>query len=211
VRLIFSILAGIIVIAAAIVFLGPLFISTEDLRNQLFAQVESATGYRLRVSGPVQLSLFPSLDLVAEDVGIAQPASGSKAEFATTKKLRFGLLLSGLLDGKVRMTHVTLIDPVIAVPQGKPNSAAGQTGAPEAAGSGGKSVAETLKGLSLDKLRITNGTLILPASGQTTGRRLEKLNLEASLPAYDKPLSFDASGVFDGKATHAVGAGVARR
>ena len=38
---------------------------------------KSATGYRLRVSGPVQVSLFPSLDLVAEDVGIAQ--SGAAA------------------------------------------------------------------------------------------------------------------------------------
>jgi AsmA protein len=205
VRLIFSILAGIVVIAAAIFFLGPLFISTEELRNQLFAQVESATGYRLRVSGPVQLTLFPSLDLVAQDVGVAQPSSGSKAEFAKAKTLRFGLMLRGLLDGKVRMTHVTLIDPVIAVPQEKPKAAAGQAGGPAPAGYGGKSVAETLKGLSLDKLTIKNGTLILPASGQTPGKRVEKLNLEASLLAFDKPLSFDASGVFDGKATHAVG------
>ena len=70
-------LAAIAIIGAIIVFVGPLFISTDDLRNTLFAQVESATGYRLRVSGPVQVSLFPSLDLVAEDVGIAQ--SGAAA------------------------------------------------------------------------------------------------------------------------------------
>ena len=64
-------LAAIAIIGAIAVFVGPLFISTDDVRNTLFAQVESATGYRLRVSGPVQISVFPSLDLVAEDVGIA--------------------------------------------------------------------------------------------------------------------------------------------
>ena len=70
-RLIFSILTAIVVIVAAVVFIGPLFISTEELRNQLFAQVESTTGYRLRVSGPLDITLFPSLNLVAEDVGKA--------------------------------------------------------------------------------------------------------------------------------------------
>ena len=69
-------LAAIAIIGAIIVFVGPLFISTDDLRNTLFAQVESATGYRLRVSGPVQVSLIPSLDLVAEDVGLAQGGAG---------------------------------------------------------------------------------------------------------------------------------------
>ena len=116
-RLIFSILTAIILLAAAVVFIGPLFISAEDVRNQLFAQVESATGYRLRVSGPLDITFFPSLELVAEDVGVAQPATGSEAEFATAKTLKFGLMLQGLLDGKMRMTHVTLVDPVIAVPK----------------------------------------------------------------------------------------------
>ena len=69
-RLIFSILTGIVVIIAALVFVGPMFVSTEGLRNQLFARVESMTGYRLRVSGPVEFSLFPSIDLVVEDVGV---------------------------------------------------------------------------------------------------------------------------------------------
>jgi AsmA protein len=205
-RLIFSVLTAIVVIAAAIFFVGPLFISTDDVRNQLFAQVEAATGYRLRVSGPVDVTLFPSLDLVAEDVGIAQPASGTDAEFATAKKLRFGLMLRGLLDGNVRMTEVTLVDPVIAVPQAKTVAAPGATVGEQAApGSGGQSVAETLKRLSLDSLVIENGTLILPASGEAKGKRIEQLNLEASLPAFDKPLTFDAGAVIDGKAMHAAG------
>lgn len=209
-RLIFSVLTAIVIIAAAIFFVGPLFISTDDLRNQLFAQVEAATGYRLRVSGPIQVTMFPSLELVAEDVGIAQPAAGGTAEFATAKTLRFGLMLRGLLKGKVRMTEVTLIDPVIAVPKAKakvPGDAAAGDAAGGAgdAGPGGKSVAEKLKGLSLDKLVIKNGTLILPASGQSPGKRIKGLNLEASLPAFDDPLSFDMGAVVDGKKMHAAG------
>lgn len=209
-RLIFSILTAIVVLIAAVVFIGPMFISTEELRNQLFAQVEANTGYRLRVSGPVDITFFPSLDLVAEDVGVAQPATGSDAEFATAQKLKFGLMLRGLLDGKMRVTEVTLVDPVIAVPQktaaasGDPASDAAQ-GAPAGGASGTAGIAEKLKNLTLDKLVIENGTVILPASGGEAGKRIEKLNLDASLPGYDAPLSFETSGVFDGKAMEANG------
>lgn len=210
-RLIFSILTAIVVLIAAVVFIGPMFISTEELRNQLFAQVEANTGYRLRVSGPVDITFFPSLDLVAEDVGVAQPATGSDAEFATAQKLKFGLMLRGLLDGKMRVTEVTLVDPVIAVPQktaaasGDATSDAAQ-GAPAGGGASGTAgIAEKLRNLTLDKLVIENGTVILPASGGEAGKRIEKLNLDASLPGYDAPLSFETSGVFDGKAMEANG------
>jgi AsmA protein len=210
-RLIFSILTAIVVLIAAVVFIGPMFISTEELRNQLFAQVEANTGYRLRVSGPVDITFFPSLDLVAEDVGVAQPATGSDAEFATAQKLKFGLMLRGLLDGKMRVTEVTLVDPVIAVPQntaaasGDAASDAAQ-GAPAGGGASGTAgIAEKLKNLTLDKLVIENGTVILPASGGEAGKRIEKLNLDASLPGYDAPLSFETSAVFDGKAMEANG------
>ncbi len=212
-RLIFSILTAIVVIAAAVVFVGPMFISADDVRNQIFAQVESTTGYRIRVSGPVDITLFPSLDLVAEDVGIAQPASGSDAEFATAKTLKFGLMLRGLLDGKMRVTDLTLVDPVIAVPKTQAKAApAAQTGrrrrvAPTVAcrAAAATSVADKLKNLTLDKLVIKNGTVILPPSGDTPGKRIEKLNLEAALPAYDQPLSFDVAAVVDGKAMQANG------
>jgi uncharacterized protein involved in outer membrane biogenesis len=145
-------LAAIAIIGASIVFVGPLFISTDGLRDSLFAQVEAATGYRLRVSGPVEVSVFPSLDLVAEDVGIAQSGAAATSEMATAKSLRFGLQLSALLGGKVKMTQVTLIDPVIAVSQTqRAAKGAGDEIAPQ---SGRRIAAAALQSLSLDRLLI---------------------------------------------------------
>jgi AsmA protein len=209
VRLIFLLLTAIVVVIAAIFFVGPLFISADDVRNQLFAQIESATGYRLRMSGPVDVTLFPSFHLVAEDVGIAQPAARGDTEFATAKKLKFGLMLKGLLDGKMRMTEVALIDPVITVPSvpTKPvaeDKANGTRGGQPGGGSAPE-VAAQLSSLSLDKLVIENGTMILPPSGQMPGKRIEQLNLAASLPAYDAPLEFDAAAIVDGKAIETAG------
>ena len=193
-------LAAIAIIGAIVAFIGPYFISTDSLRGALFAQVEQATGYRLRVSGPVKVALIPSLDLVAEDVGVAKSGEGDAPEMATAKELRFGLKLSALFGGKVKMTEIVLIDPVIALPRTPATN--GNEAKPQSdTGSG----LAALKSLSLDRLHIKNGTLILPPSGGSPGKRIEALNLEASLPSIDAPLAFDASAAIDRKEMRASG------
>lgn len=222
-RLIFSILTAIVLLIAGLVFVAPMFISTDDVRNELFARVEQMTGYRLRVSGPLDITVFPSLALVAEDVGITQPTDAGDKEFATAKKVRFDLLWTGLLQGNVRVREVTLVTPVVAVPQSTPSAApppaaapqavppAAQPGAapppapaaapaPQEGQSGLEKFAEQLKSISLDKLVITNGTVTLPSSDRKPGTKIEKLNLTASLPGYDEPMNLDTSAVVDGKA-----------
>ncbi len=194
-------LAVIAVIGATVAFIGPLLISTNDVRDRLFAQVETATGYRFRVDGPVHLSMFPSLDLVAEDVGVAQASSGSAAEIATAKKLKFSLALRALLGGKIKITEVTLIDPVITVPQAKPGTKA----ADNSAGAGGSSTSAALQNLSLDRLVIENGTVILPPSGGAPGKQIGALMLQASLPSIAGQLEFDAKAVLDGERLHVAG------
>ena len=131
-RLIFSILTAIVLLIAGLVFVAPMFISTDDVRNELFARVEQMTGYRLRVSGPLDITVFPSLALVAEDVGITQPTDAGDKEFATAKKVRFDLLWTGLLQGNVRVREVTLVTPVVAVPQSTPSAAPPPATAPQA-------------------------------------------------------------------------------
>ena len=221
-RLIFSILTAIVVLIVGLIFVAPMFISADDVRSELFARVEQMTGYRLRVSGPLDITVFPSLALVAEDVGVTEPTSSGDKEFATAKKVRFDLLLTGLLQGNVRVREVTLVNPVVAVPQSmaappkapSPQMAppAGPPGAAPAApaaaeGSGMADFAEQLKSISLDKLIITNGSVTLPPSGGEPGTRIEKLNLEASLPGYDAPLTLETNAIVDGKAM-TVGASV---
>ena len=193
-------LAAIAIVGAIVAFIGPYFISTDALRGALFAQVEQATGYRLRVSGPVKVALIPSLDLVAEDIGVAKSGEGDAPEMATAKELRFGLKLSALFGGKVNMTEIMLIDPVIALPR-TPATRGSEAKPQSEAGSG----LAALRNLSLDRLHIKNGTLILPPSGGSPGKRIEALNLEASLPSIEAPLAFDASAAIDGKEMRASG------
>ena len=191
-------LAGIVAFVAIIVFGGPLFISTDHVRGKAFAKIEAATGYRLRVSGPVRLSIFPSLDLVAQDVGIAQPEASGTEEFATARALRLGLRLGPLLSGKVRMTEVTLVDPTITLPlPSQPARARAANGEGEADGG--------VRDFNLDRLIIRNGTVVLPASGGKPSEKITSLTLEASLPSNFGPLAFEAAADYDGNKVKTTG------
>jgi len=189
-RVLFT-LFGLVVIAVAAVLVLPLFLSAEDVRNRLFTEVESATGYRLRVDGPLNISVFPSLGLVARDVGVSQVADGVYQELATAEELRFGLSLGSLIGGNVRMTEILLSEPVIRLP--KQTEATGQgTGEQTAGGLSGPG--RTMQRLSLDRLTIENGTVLNPETGMT----VSALNLTASLPSYDAPLSLTLAADIDG-------------
>jgi len=126
-----------------LVFVVPLLISADDVRNKLFAEIESATGYRLTVSGPLHISAFPTLKLVAEDVGVAQNTGADDAvDLATAKELHFGLALAPLFSGRVQVTEIALLQPVVRVPE--PAAKAGATAANGGARTSGTSLATLL-------------------------------------------------------------------
>jgi AsmA protein len=189
-------LAAIIAIGVAVVFIAPLFISAEDVRNRLFAEIEEATGYRLTVNGSLHISAFPTLKLVAEDVGVAQMSGTGTVDLATAKELRFGLAMAPLLNGKVQLTEVALIGPVVTMPEASPKTKGAE---PSGRAEGGTSIATALRTLSLDSLRIEDGTLILRGEGGAPGKRIDGLNLTAALPAFDAPLSLDLTARFGGQ------------
>ena len=149
----------------------------------------------------MHISAFPSLKLVAEDVGVAQSAGAWTVDLATAKQLRFGLALAPLLSGRVQVTEMALIEPVITMPEPKAKTAApaGDTGA------AGPSIATALQSLSLDSLLIEDGTVILRGQGGNPGKRIEIATLAASLPSLTGPLSLELKARFDGKPLSVVG------
>ncbi|MGH6827107.1 AsmA family protein [Methyloceanibacter sp.] len=194
-------LAAIVAVGLAVVFVAPLFISAEDVRNKLFAEIEEATGYRLTVNGSLHISAFPTLKLVAEDVGVAQTKGAGTVDLATAKELRFGLAVAPLFSGKVQLTEIALIGPIVTMPEASPKTTGDKTAGAERSEKpgGGASIAAALQTLSLDSLRIEDGTLILRGEGGAPGKRIDGLNLTASLPAFDASLSLDVKARFDGQ------------
>ena len=99
------------VVAAALIV--PFFLPKETIKNEIVAQVEAATGWRLRIDGPVSLSLLPGFNLSARDVGLSGEAGADGIEFVKIREIDFSLALSALIGGEARITGITLVEPRI--------------------------------------------------------------------------------------------------
>lgn len=119
-RLLVGLVCLLFVLLAA-AFVVPLLLPKDAIRAELIAQIEQRTGWRLRLDGPVGLSLVPGFRLTAEDVGISVGGAG---EFARAGEVDFGLAWGGLFGGEVQLTHVVLERPAISLEigeDGQPN------------------------------------------------------------------------------------------
>ncbi|PTW59075.1 uncharacterized protein involved in outer membrane biogenesis [Breoghania corrubedonensis] len=150
--------AGIVVLVVVVALVVPFFLPKDTIKRQIVSQVETATGWRLRLDGSVGLSLLPSFSLSARDVGLSGEAGADGVEFAKVEEIDFGLSLTALVGGTVRITGITLHKPQILLE----TDAAGRTSwAPR----------RTLSDLIEESLAVDGGDMTLPpAPGQRTDR-----------------------------------------
>lgn len=176
-RLLVGLLSLLFLLLAA-AFVVPLLLPKDAIRAELIAQIEQRTGWRLRLDGPVGLSLMPGFRLTAEDVGISV---GEAGEFARAGEVDFGLAWGGLFGGEVRLTHVTLEQPAISLEigeDGRPNW--GMTGGIAGAGAGAPATGEA--GFPVDRWSAaTQAISESNGEGETEGARaLRESAAEAS-------------------------------
>ena len=167
---------GIVVVVLVVLVAGaavvlPQFISVDTYKDKLVAEVKSATGRDLKISGPVHLSVLPHLAIDAAQVSFSNAAGAQSKDMMTLGSLQVEVELLPLLQKTVVVDRFVLKDPVIALEvdkQGKPNwdfstgkpvttAAAPATGAKPAAGGGADLSA--LGGLHLGDVRLENGTI----------------------------------------------------
>src|SRR5918999_1561363 len=93
------ILLVLVVVVIGGLALAPFLIPVDTLKQQLQAQVEGATGRALRIDGPVDLQLLPTLAVEAQDVRFANAEGAANPDMATLK----GLQASDIALGDIRL------------------------------------------------------------------------------------------------------------
>ncbi|TYC52482.1 AsmA family protein [Rhodobacterales bacterium] len=116
-RLLFG-LGSLVFLFVATIMVVPLFLPKEQIKRQVVEEVDKRLGWRVRLDGPVSLSLFPSFSLVADDIGLSGEAGADGIEFAKAKRMEFGLGWAGLLTGNIKVTGLTLVEPDILLEVG---------------------------------------------------------------------------------------------
>jgi AsmA protein len=97
--------AMIVALVVVAVFLAPAVIPDSIIKARLAAVAAQRTGRELRIAGPVTVSLFPSLAIVAHDVAVSSPPGGFTADFLQARTVEASVKLLPLLHGAIEIEH----------------------------------------------------------------------------------------------------------
>ncbi|WP_346906365.1 AsmA family protein [uncultured Roseibium sp.] len=201
-----------------IVLAVPFFLPKDAIKQQVVSVVEDQLGWRLRLDGPVSLSLLPGFSLTAENVGLSGEAGADGIEFAKAEAVNFGLAWEGLFGGEIRLTGIELTKPDIFLeigPSGttswqprrrfeeteSPDTSSGQTAetpapsAPESNEPAAAREAGFIRKIGVDRFAITQGNVVY--SNRQTGEKVELKALDLTVSAPDLEGDVDLEGRFD--------------
>ncbi|GGK44348.1 AsmA family protein [Salinarimonas ramus] len=183
-------LAVLAALAAGALALVPVLIPAETVRARLAAEIEARTGWRVAFDGPVSLGVVPEIALSAERLRIESAPNAADALAADVERAAFGLALAPLLSGSIRLTDIVLERPVVRIVRGV-------AAAPDGSADDDASLAGRLASVSIDRLSVEDGLLVLRGPGGET--RLDDLALTLAMPDPAGETMIDASGALDGR------------
>ncbi|MDW9985767.1 AsmA family protein [Sinorhizobium meliloti] len=190
-RFILSLLGAAALAVAAIAIL-PSLISSDWVRSELGRQLSAATGSSIAFNGPVNLSAFPYLAVVAGDVTLSAEAEGITAEFA---EVSGSVALSSLWSDRLHIKQIALDRPVIVL-EDKPADEAAPTpvGSGHETGSGDPlpALVAFLERSAIESVSIASGTFIL-RSATNRDEVVSDIALTLSAPDVDDAFSLSAS------------------
>ncbi|MES0883810.1 AsmA family protein [Roseibium sp. SCP14] len=200
-------LGSLVIVLVTILLVVPMFLPKEEIKHQVVEQVDKRLGWRVRLDGPVSLSLFPRFSLVAEDIGIAGEAGADGVEFAKASRVEFTLGWDGLISGNVQVDGISLDQPDIylevrsdgrtsweprrrladeasvaseAAPSAQPDASSvpSNTEKPRAV----TSSEGYLKSIGVNSFRITGGSVTYKDQASTTPIKISNLDLTLRAP-----------------------------
>ena len=110
-----TILGILVIIAAAVLALGPFFINWNDHKAEFQRQASLLTGRDVTIGGPITVRLFPWPSLTASDVRISNPPGSLLPEFAKVDLVEAEIAAPALLSGRIEFEKLKLLRPVISL------------------------------------------------------------------------------------------------
>ncbi len=204
-RLVLIALVTIIVVAMAA---GSVFLATFDpnsLKPRIIEAVKRATGRDLTLSGKIGLkfSLQPTIE--ARTVAFANPIGFSRPQMVTLQRLELQLGLLALLSSRVEIKSLILVRPDILLEigaNGQPNWQMMPQVSPTAPASAQPRVSSTKTAISINTIRIQDGTVAYRDDRTNVIKTVLLPRLEANSAGPDAPLHVDTDVSYDGTAFH---------
>jgi len=107
---------GLVLLALAGLWVGPLLVNWEAWRGQLAAVASDRLGRPVTLDGPMELTLLPHPVVRAGGVTIADAPGEGEGFGVTARLLRVRLDLSSLLAGRIEPRELTLVGAELTLP-----------------------------------------------------------------------------------------------
>ncbi|WEJ40040.1 AsmA family protein (plasmid) [Sinorhizobium sp. C101] len=185
-RFILSLL-GVAALAVTAIAILPNLISSDWMRAELGRQLSAATGSSIAFNGPVKLSAFPYLAVVAEDVTLSAEAEGVTAEFA---EVAGSVALSSFWSDRLHIKQIALDRPVVVLEEKAPGEATPAPDASDETASGDPlpPLVAFLERSAIESVSITSGTFVRRSAGNPE-EVVSDVELTLSAPDIDDEFS----------------------
>jgi AsmA protein len=186
-------IVGIIVVVLILIVIAlPFVINVNKFKPELESQVTTALGRKVEI-GNIQLSILAG-GVKVDDVSIADDPAYSKSPFLQAKQVTAGVALLPLIfSGKLAVSSFTVTDPQVSLLRSSTgawnfSSMGGASKTPKGGGASGAT------NISVEKLAITNGTIVVGTAGaHGKTQTYTEVNLEASDLSYTSQFPFKFS------------------
>ncbi|MGB7830544.1 MAG: AsmA family protein, partial [Pseudolabrys sp.] len=177
-------LAIAIILALLAALVGPLLIDLGNHRALFEAETRRLIGVNVRVTGAIDARLLPSPRLTLHDITI-----GDGGDAIRTRALDVEFALGSLMRGEWRATEMHLVGPQL----GLGLDASGRMRSPTLA------VAFRPDDLSINRLRIEDGTITLTNAGNDSSIALEHVSFNGEVRSLFGPVKGAGSVTLAGK------------
>jgi AsmA protein len=200
---------GLLIVIALIL---PLFINANAFKPTLESDLSSALGRKIEI-GNISFSVF-SGGVTVDSFSVADDPAFSSSPFLSAKQLTAGVSLFPLIFSKrLDVTSFTITDPQVTLlrsPSGRWNysslgsssqqpwqsSAVPSSKPPQSSPSSSSS-----KNFSVEKLKLSNGTITVGTVGSPKTRKYDDVNFEASNVSYTTQFPFQLTAQTPGGGT----------
>lgn len=103
-------IVALIALLIALIGYIVIFVDPNEFKQELEQAAADQANIQLRLDGNIHWSFFPWLGLTLEDIGVALPSTPDGQELLSFGRAEFGLAIMPLLNRKIQVDRVKLID-----------------------------------------------------------------------------------------------------
>lgn len=193
-------LAVLLVLFVAAVLIGPSFVDWNAYKGQIVTAVRDHTGREAAIDGDIAFSVLPTPALRVAGVRIANFDGAQAPEMLRLKELRVQVSIGALLDRRIVVEQLELIEPTIALeiaPDGKASWSFETPPGTAETESSGESEEKSEPGAPLDislaNVTLRGGSLRFHDRRSGTVEEIEKLHMTVAAPSLSGPFDVAAT------------------